>query len=92
MIKPMPFWPSFEPWAKLTPVQVRISRQRIQNGGGLPPSGARYRAGTRMQALAISSSKALRKKPASGENTSARPMPIAWAQSTPLVPDDGDIS
>ena len=24
MIRPMPFWPSFEPCAKLTPVQVRI--------------------------------------------------------------------
>ncbi len=40
MIRPMPFWPSFEPWAKLTPVQVRISRPRIQIGGALLPSGA----------------------------------------------------
>ncbi len=30
----MPFWPSLPPWAKETPVQVRISRARIQSGGG----------------------------------------------------------
>ena len=34
MMRPMPFWPSLEPWAKLTPVQVSTSRPRIQNGGG----------------------------------------------------------
>src|SRR5262245_62705289 len=28
MMSPMPFCPSFEPWAKLTPVQVKTSRQR----------------------------------------------------------------
>ena len=42
MIRPMPFCPSFDPWAKLTPVQVRTSRARIQNGGGSVPSGASY--------------------------------------------------
>ena len=40
MMSPMPFCPSFEPCAKLTPVQVSSSRQRIQNGGGAVPSGA----------------------------------------------------
>ena len=40
MMRPMPFWPSFEPWKKLTPVQVSISKPRIQNGGGALPSGA----------------------------------------------------
>ena len=40
MMRPMPFWPSLEPWKKLTPVQVRMSRLRIQNGGGSVPSGA----------------------------------------------------
>ena len=40
MIRPMPFWPSFEPWAKLTPVQVKISRPRIHKGGGVLPFGA----------------------------------------------------
>ena len=34
MIRPMPFWPSLEPWAKDTPVQVRINRPRIHHGGG----------------------------------------------------------
>jgi hypothetical protein len=41
MISPMPFWPSFDPWAKLTPVQVRISTPRIHQGGGSGPSGGR---------------------------------------------------
>ena len=40
MIRPMPFWPSLEPWAKLTPVQVKISRARIHSGGGWLPFGA----------------------------------------------------
>src|SRR6516164_7600 len=41
MMSPIPFWPSFEPWKKLTPVQVRIRSPRIQLGGGSAPSGAR---------------------------------------------------
>jgi hypothetical protein len=35
----MPFWPSLEPCAKLTPVQVRTRRPRIQSGGALSFSG-----------------------------------------------------
>jgi hypothetical protein len=38
-INPIPFWPSFEPCAKLTPVQVKTSSPRIQGGGGALPSG-----------------------------------------------------
>jgi hypothetical protein len=33
MMSPIPFWPSFEPWAKETPVQVRIRRLLIHQGG-----------------------------------------------------------
>ena len=40
MIRPMPFWPSFEPWAKLTPVQVKISTLRIHRAAAVPPFGA----------------------------------------------------
>ena len=40
MMSPIPFWPSLEPWAKLTPVQVSTSRPRIQSGGRLSLSGA----------------------------------------------------
>ena len=40
MIRPMPFWPSFEPWAKETPVQVSTSRPRIHHGGGVLPCGS----------------------------------------------------
>ena len=34
MIRPMPFCPSFEPWKKLTPVQVSTISARMGNGGG----------------------------------------------------------
>jgi hypothetical protein len=42
MISPIPFCPSFEPCAKLTPVQVKIRRPRIHHAGALAVSGARY--------------------------------------------------
>src|SRR5215472_12660337 len=86
MIRPMPFWPSFEPCAKLTPVQVSTRRPRIHHGGGVAPSGARYSAGIRISALASSSKAAARTKPAKGENSSDLPTPAACPQSTPLVP------
>src|SRR5580698_7686144 len=86
MMRPMPFWPSFDPCANETPVQVRISRLRIQNGGGSLPFGSAYRAGTRTTAFRISSSKPAARKPTSGENSSDLPTPSAWFQSTPLVP------
>ncbi len=38
--RPCPFWPSLEPCAKLTPVQVRISSERTHSFGGCSPSGA----------------------------------------------------
>ena len=41
MIRPMPFWPSFEPCTKLTSVQVRIRIPRIHHGGGWSPFGRR---------------------------------------------------
>jgi len=41
MISPMPFWPSLEPWKKLTRVQVRIRMPRIHHGGGLVADGPR---------------------------------------------------
>ena len=40
MISPMPFCPSFEPWANETPVQVKISRPRIQVGGAFLVGGS----------------------------------------------------
>jgi hypothetical protein len=41
MMSPIPFCPSFEPWKKLTPVQVATISARIGHGGGCLPSGAR---------------------------------------------------
>ena len=83
----MPFCPSFEPWAKLTPVQVRTSRPRIQNGGGVLPSGSLIERRNLDQRLEHQiSSSAARLKPMSGENSSDSPILAAWPQSTPLVP------
>src|SRR5436190_12972318 len=68
MISPIPFCPSFEPCAKLTPVQVSTNRDRTQKGGGSGPSGARYRAGTGISHFATSSSSAAATNPMIGEN------------------------
>ena len=40
MMRPMPFWPSLEPWAKLTAVQVVIRMPRIHHGGDLVFEGS----------------------------------------------------
>ena len=87
MIRPMPFWPSFEPWAKDTPVQVKISRPRIHSGGG----SLRLRLGVelRLADQELHDQQQQRRsttKPTSGEISSALPMLIAWSQSTPEVP------
>src|SRR5271170_1821882 len=86
MMRPMPFWPSFEPWKKLTPVQVRISKPRIHHGGGSSPLGASYSCLSLMRAFIPNSSNPATKNPTMGESTSDLPMLPACAQSTPLVP------
>src|SRR6516164_934659 len=85
MIRPMPFCPSLDPCAKLTPVHVRISSARIQNGGGASPSGALYSRGSWMNTLDSCSSNAATAKPIIGENSSDLPIFAACSQSTPLV-------
>ena len=85
MIRPMPFCPSFDPWAKLTPVHVSTSRARIQNGGGASPSGALYSRGSWMNTFDSCSSRAATANPMIGENISDLPIFSAWSQSTPLV-------
>ena len=70
MIKPMPFWPSFEPCAKETPPQVRIRRPRIHHGGGALPLGAWYSARFLTSARRASSSSAAQQKPTSGDSSS----------------------
>ncbi len=66
MISPMPFCPSLPPCAKLTAVQVKISRERMPQGGGLPVSGSLHSFLSRRSGLAISSSTAAPAKPISG--------------------------
>jgi hypothetical protein len=86
MIKPIPFCPSFEPWAKLTAVQVNTSRPRIHSVGGSLVSGARYNSGRRTTAFIASSNTPDAIKPTIGENSNASPTDVACPQSTPEVP------
>src|SRR6202522_1761962 len=88
MIRPMPFWPSLEPWKKLTSVQVRIRMPRIHHGGGWSPLGSPNNAGVTFAntALRMMSRMAASAKPNSGDSSSALPMPAACDQSTPEVP------
>jgi hypothetical protein len=87
MINPIPFCPSFEPWKKLTPVQVRMSIPRIHHGGGSVPAGASYSCLSFTNALSARKSVAASAKPNTGESRSERPILPACAQSTPLVPE-----
>ena len=57
MISPIPFWPSLEPCAKLTPVQVQTSRPRIQSGGGCVAGGRLVQLGSWIGACSESSSR-----------------------------------
>ena len=84
MMSPMPFCPSFEPWAKLTPVHVRRSRPRIQNGGG-GPLGRLVERLVRDDDFISMRSSAAQTKPTIGEMRSDLPTFAACAQSTPLV-------
>jgi hypothetical protein len=70
MIRPMPFCPSFEPWAKLTPVQVRIRTPRIHHGGGPVLFGSLYNSGFRATSFNASSRRPDAQKPMSGESSS----------------------
>src|SRR5579862_5324413 len=92
IISPMPFCPSFEPCAKLTPVQVNTSRARIQNGGGSVPSGSSYNFLFLRTSFINDNSRYAPKKPTIGDSSSDLRMFVACTQSTPLVPDLPEIS
>src|SRR3984957_7841589 len=92
IMRPIPFCPSFEPWKKLTPVQVISSRTRIQKGGGASPTGALYSSLFGISFLQTSRSSEAQTNPTSGDSSSDFPILVAWAQSTPLVPVFTDIN
>jgi len=52
----MPFWPSFEPWAKLTPRACKYQERANPFRSGALPSGAWNNAGLRSTAFASSKS------------------------------------
>src|ERR1700730_16543051 len=92
MMSPMPFCPSFEPWKKLTPVQVSTSKQQMQNGGGASPLGASKSRGSLIANLSTSNNTAARTNPTTGEISSARKTLPTCDQSTPEVPVDPCIN
>src|SRR5580704_34055 len=86
MIRPMPIWPSLEPWKKLTSVQVRTRMPRIHVGGGWSPFGSANSSLLGIRNFTANSSRPARTKPKIGENSSALAIDVAWVQSTPEVP------
>src|SRR5215471_8360801 len=80
MMRPIPFWPSFEPWKKLTPVQVRIRRRRRR------ALGRRVELGERQNHFREEKQQGGEDDPTTGEKARERNTPVAWLQSTPLVP------
>src|ERR1035438_10157339 len=86
MMSPMPFCPSFEPWKKLTPVQVSTISARMGNGGGSSFLGASYNSGNLINDFERRISRPAIVKPSSGEISSAFNTLLACSQSTPDVP------
>jgi len=70
MISPMPFWPSFEPCANDTPVQVNTRMPRIHHGGGWLPFGASNSWRFLMTRRTARNISAAAKNPTSGESSS----------------------
>ena len=90
MIRPMPFWPSLEPWANETPVQVAISSRRTGHGGGTSPLGASNRALLRITERISNSSSAAPTKPTIGEISSAFAVSASLLQLTPSPNADSE--
>ena len=82
-MSPMPFWPSFEPCAKLTPVQVSINSSRIGHGGGSSPTGGSNSALLRTRAFINNRTSAAMTKPIRGDSSSALPTSATLVQLTP---------
>ena len=83
MMSPIPFWPSFEPWAKLTPVQARTSSARTPSGGGRSVGAGACSSGLRNARRAARRASQATKKPRKGLTTSERSTWPAFAQLTP---------
>ena len=66
----MPFCPSLEPCAKLTPVQVSTSVPRIHQGGGASFGGGWNSSGLRTSLFNINSNSPAQTNPTTGETSS----------------------
>ena len=69
MINPMPF--EFEPCAKETPAEVKMSSPRIQSGGAPATLGSAYSSGFLTRNFIMRSRPAAQQKPTTGESKSA---------------------
>src|SRR5215831_2823273 len=93
MIRPIPFWPSLDPCAKLTPVQVRTSKPRIHQGGDFPWAAGSYNSRFGIKSLARINSNAEQVKPTIGDTRRAVNTSWVFAQLTPSPKTwPGDIS
>src|ERR1700728_5486535 len=86
MINPIPFCPSFDPWKKLTPVQVSTMSARMGNGGGSSFFGASYSSGNLISDFERRINRPAIVNPSSGEISRAFNTLFACSQSTPDVP------
>src|SRR5262245_34674856 len=83
MMSPIPFCPSFDPWAKLTPVHVSTRMERIHKGGASLDSGAVYSLGERTITFKTRSKIAEHTKPTMGETIKELKTSVVLAQFTP---------
>ena len=96
-MSPMPFWPSFDPCAKLTPVHVRIRTPRIHGGGGSALVGSAEKRGVAGDERATAAADRPRKNPTSGEMREGvadlarlRPVDAAGARSRQYLIGEAD--
>ena len=80
----MPFWPSFSPWAKLTPPQVPMRTARIHHGGRSSPTGGVYSLGERKTAFMARRMTAAPANPRTGDTSRASPVSISLSRLTDL--------
>ena len=86
MIRPIPFWPSFEPCARLTPEQVSSRVARIQGGGGWSPAGGLVELGVADRRLEDAAAGRRTGRSRSAARSGARgPTSPALAQFTPAA-------
>ena len=79
MNRPIVFWPSLLPWAKLTPAHVTVSTPR-SHIGGVSPGGKSCKRGFFEIQRTIRYRRYASRKPSAGEISRARPTEVTACQ------------